>query len=120
MKHSALFCISLVSLLIDVIIVNMAKATKIFQRKIEFADGCILQGVIWLLPDKPVFGSYHQYKYRLYYGCSGKRDIGYDNERGKGDHRHYGDHEEPYLFSTPETLLDDFFADVMNYRSGGT
>lgn len=36
----------------------------------------------------------------------------YDNERGKGDHRHFGRREEPYLFTTPEALLADFDADV--------
>ena len=38
--------------------------------------------------------------------------IGYDNERGKGDHRHYGDEESPYRFTTAERLLADFHADV--------
>lgn len=97
----------------------MSKATKLFQRRIEFPDGCILQGVIWLLPESPVLGSEHMFKYRLYYGCEGRRDIGYDNERGKGDHKHYGEQEMPYTFITPEQLLNDFFADVETLRSEG-
>lgn len=32
----------------------------------------------------------------------------YDNETGKGDHRHYGVREEPYEFESLEKLLDDF------------
>ncbi len=109
----------LIATLSDDIIDNMSKATKIFQRRIEFPGNCILEGVIWLLPETPVLGSKHLYKYRLFYGCESKRDIGYDNERGKGDHRHYGEYQEFYLFSTPDKLLEDFFADVMKLRAGG-
>jgi hypothetical protein len=36
----------------------------------------------------------HSFKYRLFYGVPGQRLIGYDNERGKGDHRHVDDREE--------------------------
>jgi hypothetical protein len=54
----------------------------------------------------------HGYKYRLYYGKGGKRLISYDNERGKTDHRHYGDREEPYPFVSIDQLMDDFLADV--------
>lgn len=45
-----------------------------------------------------------------------ERLIGYDNEPGKGDHRHYGEREETYSFSTPEQLLTDFLADVRAAR----
>ncbi len=58
----------------------------------------------------------HGLKYRLFYGRKGKRIVGYDNERGKGDHRHYGDREEPYVFTTMEQLLDDFERDVVAAR----
>ena len=40
----------------------------------------------------------------------------YDNERGKGDHRHIGDVEEAYNFTSPEQLLDDFRRDVEHWR----
>ena len=40
----------------------------------------------------------------------------YDNEAGKGDHRHVGDKEEPYSFSEPEALLEDFWRDVAEWR----
>lgn len=76
-----------------------------------------MEGIVWHLPEEPVPGSQHLYKYRLYYGCSGRRDIGYDNERGKGDHRHYGDNEVPYEFVGFEQLIDDFFADVTAHRA---
>ncbi len=40
------------------------------------------------------------------------RVIGYDNERGKGDHRHLGGREEAYSFVNPRQLIADFMADV--------
>jgi hypothetical protein len=42
--------------------------------------------------------------------------IGYDNERGRGDHRHVGDREEPYAFSSIERLLAEFTAEVEALR----
>lgn len=35
-----------------------------------------------------------------------------DNERGKGDHRHFGEQEQDYLFTSIEQLLEDFRTDV--------
>ena len=55
-----------------------------------------------------------------YYGHHGERLIGYDNEAGKGDHRHYDDREEPYRFTTPEQLMIDFLADVDALREPKT
>ena len=102
---------------VDDILVIMRKATKIFKQKIDYPDGCIMDGVVWLLPEESVPGCQHLYKYRLYYGCEGRWDIGYDNERGKGDHRHYGEREEPYTFISFEQLINDFLADVAAYRT---
>lgn len=70
-------------------------------------DGSIVEIVVWLLQD-PVTPCGHPYKYRLYYGKSGKNCIRYDNERGKGDHCHIGDLEIPYHFVSVSQLLDDF------------
>lgn len=44
--------------------------------------------VIWRVPS-PVPPSAHRLKYSLFYGRPGVRAVGYDNERGKGDHRHF-------------------------------
>ncbi len=56
-------------------------------------------------------------KYSLFYGIRGTRIVGYDNERGKGDHKHIGTHEESYLFTTVKQLVADFLNDVANERS---
>jgi hypothetical protein len=36
----------------------------------------------------------------------------YDNESGKGDHKHVGAREVSYSFKTLDQLVDDFWADV--------
>ena len=62
--------------------------------------------VLWRLP-KPVAGSSHIYKYRLYYGRGGVRIVGYDNERLKGDHRHLDGKESSYSFTSVDQLVSD-------------
>ncbi len=74
-------------------------------------DGSIVEIVIWELSE-PLAPSKHSYKYRLYYGVAGRCWVRYDNERGKGDHRHLGEREEDYNFTTLEQLLADFERDV--------
>jgi len=53
----------------------------------------------------------------LFYGRPVERIIGYDNETGKGDHRHYRDREETYRFTNYETLIRDFMNDVRRERT---
>jgi hypothetical protein len=78
-------------------------------------DGSIVEIVIWELPE-PVPPSRHNYKYRLYYGAAGVCRVRYDNERGKGDHRHVGEAELDYVFTSVEQLLKDFQSDVERWR----
>ena len=67
--------------------------------------------VIWRLPsvdsERP-----HGLKYRLVYVKDGTRLVGYDNERGKGDHKHIGEKEQVYAFQSVDQLLEDFWNDV--------
>jgi hypothetical protein len=62
--------------------------------------------------------SAHEFKYSLSYGRPGVREIGYDNERGKGDHKHFRDIETSYGFETVEKLIADFLSDVKTLRGG--
>lgn len=87
------------------------QAVLVYANKCLFADGAILQMQIWVVP-KPVSGSNHSLKYRLFYGRAGQRTVLYDNERLKGDHRNDGVDEEPYAFTTVEKLVRDILADV--------
>jgi hypothetical protein len=95
----------------------MAPARLILHRKRIYDDGGISEIKLWAVPTA-VRGSTHGFKYSLYYGASGVRLVGYDNEAGKGDHRHYGDREEPYDFQDVETLMADFLADIGRLRKG--
>ena len=64
------------------------KAALVIDRKVVFPDGAILQMVIWHLPEAGTERP-HGLKYRFYYGLpDGTCVVRYDNERGKGDHRH--------------------------------
>ncbi len=87
--------------------VSHMKATLVFREKRIEADGAIIDMTIWRVP-VPVLPSPHRLKYSLYYGRGGQRLIGFDNERGKGDHMHVGDDERVYAFSTVEQLIADF------------
>ena len=49
---------------------------------------------------------------QLVYGRRGQRIIGFDNERGKGDHMHINDIKHAYCFTTVEQLVTDFLAEV--------
>ncbi|HUI16975.1 MAG TPA: DUF6516 family protein [Alphaproteobacteria bacterium] len=44
--------------------------------------------------------------------------VGYDNERGRGDHRHFQGAETPYAFRAVEQLMADFWLDVRTSRGG--
>jgi hypothetical protein len=70
--------------------------------------------VIWQLPRR-LPGSLHRYKYRLALIQNGECVVRYDNEAGKGDHRHLGAREEPYRFIDLDTLVRDFRHAVREY-----
>ena len=61
-------------------------------------------------------GSTHRLKYRSALIVAGECVLRYDNEMGKGDHRHVGKTEAAYAFSSYEKLLADFWADVEAWR----
>ena len=67
--------------------------------------------VVWRVPD-PVPPSGHRFKYRLVYVESGRRVVGFDNERGKGDHKHFGDQESFDLATPAGTLMLTMLAAV--------
>jgi Family of unknown function (DUF6516) len=87
------------------------KAELLRRIKTVLPDGSIVEMVIWKVP-RPVPGSPHSYKYRLFFGRDGERIVGFDNERGKGDHCHLDGNEAPYTFTTVENLVEDFLAEI--------
>lgn len=89
----------------------MGTAQEIIRYKKE-RGGRIIEVVVWHLSE-PLPGCNHPYKYRLSYGnVDGSCIVRYDNERGKGDHRHGADKEEAYTFSTLHKLIEDFEAET--------
>jgi hypothetical protein len=91
------------------------KAQLLFHERRLFDDGALMEMKIWRVP-KPVPPTTHGLKYSLFYGYPGRRLVGYDNERTKGDHRHLDDRELPYIFVSVEQLMADFLADVRRMR----
>ncbi len=91
------------------------KATALIQTRLIYAENAFAELVLWQLP-KALFGSTHTFKYRLAYVVDGQCVIRYDNEAGKGDHRHVGNRESKYLFTTPENLLSDFQRDIRRHQ----
>lgn len=92
----------------------MADAEMLLKTRTAYAGGFV-EMVVWRVP-KPVAPSEHGFKYRLVFVRAGERVLGYDNERGKGDHKHFGSHETAYRFVDIETLLADFLLDVEAMR----
>lgn len=87
------------------------KATELFRQRIIFAENRFAELVLWRLP-KPAVESRHSFKYRLAYVVNEVCVLRYDNEAGKGDHRHWNGEEGEYEFSDPEQLLADFQSDI--------
>jgi hypothetical protein len=93
----------------------VTKAELLLHQRIGYDDGAIVEMLLWRVPS-PVPPSVHGLKYSLLYGRRSFREIGYDNERGKGDHRHYQGAETAYAFTTVEQLMADFWSDVQALR----
>jgi hypothetical protein len=87
------------------------RAQLLLRERKELEQGGFVELVLWKLP-RPTEDRPHGYKYRLAYVIGRRCVLRYDNETGKGDHRHVGRRAEPYRFTTVDTLLDDFMRDV--------
>ncbi len=85
----------------------MAKAEKLLDERLLLDDGSILALRLWRVPE-PVPPATHRFKYALFYGRPGERLVLFDNERGKGDHKHIREVENPYIFESVEKLIADF------------
>ena len=89
---------------------------RLLQRNEVFVDQDLwAEIVVWVVPTS-VRGSEHEYKYRFALIDKDRCVLRYDNEAGKGDHKHIGDVEVPYDFRTLDQMQDDFWTDVELYR----
>lgn len=91
------------------------KAVELLRTRIAYSESAFAELVLWRVP-KPLAGSAHEFKYRLAYVVDGVCVIRYDNEAGKGDHRHYKEREAAYTFRTPERLIEDFQRDIARWN----
>ncbi|PUE42687.1 DUF6516 family protein [Limnohabitans sp. Bal53] len=79
-------------------------------------DGGVIELVVWKVPT-PVPPTEHGFKYRAVYAMDGVRIVGFDNERGNGDHCHLDGQELPYTITGVDQLVEDFIAAVAARRA---
>jgi hypothetical protein len=90
------------------------KAELLFRKREVLTGTTFVDLVVWRVPT-PVLGSAHAFKYRLALVSDAVCVLRYDNEAGKGDHKHIGTQEVPYRFTDLATLQADFWADVAHW-----
>ena len=91
------------------------KAVELVRTRIVYSPRAFAELVLWQVP-KSVAGSTHAFKYRLAYVVEGICVVRYDNEVGKGDHRHIDGKESIYAFKTPAKLIADFQRDIAGWN----
>lgn len=91
------------------------KADLLLRERHLIAEDAFVEIVVWRLP-RSLPGSTHQFKYRLALIARGICVLRYDNEAGKGDHRHVGKRESPYFFRGPDALIADSWSDIDAWR----
>ena len=87
------------------------KASLLMRTRIIYSEVAFAELVLWKVPS-PVPSSAHSFKYRLALVVDGECILRYDNEAGKGDHRHLLGDETSYEFIPPDQLIADFQADI--------
>lgn len=91
------------------------KAALLLRERLVLASDTFAELVVWRVP-RPVAGSVHSFKYRLALVVEERCVLRYDNEAGKGDHRHVGADEQPVAFTSIDELLAAFWLDVAAWR----
>jgi len=95
--------------------ISNMRAVQLVRTRITYSESAFAEMALWRVP-RPVAGSRHGFKYRLVYVVDGVCVIRYDNEGGKGDHRHVEGKESPYEFRTPDQLITDFQRDIARWN----
>ena len=85
------------------------------ERRV-LAEDRFAEIVIWRVPVS-VQGSTHDFKYRLALIVDEVCVLRFDNEVGKGDHKHVGEVEEPYDFVSFDRLIEDFWQAVEDWKA---
>jgi hypothetical protein len=87
------------------------KAINYIDERIILSNNTFVEVVVWEVSES-LEGSEHRYRYRLALVIKGECVMRYDNEAGKGDHKHIGNKESDYDFTDIDRLLADFWNDV--------
>jgi len=89
-------------------------AKLIYHEKWVTKEGDIIEIKIWKVPKSKDFPE--GVKYSLVYVHKNERVLCYDNEKGKGHHKHYFGKEIPIKFESVKKLILDFYEDVKEVR----
>jgi hypothetical protein len=87
----------------------------LLRQRVPVSEAAFAEMVVWELPRR-LRGSAHTYKYRLAFVVEDVCVLRFDNEAGKGDHKHMGETETPYVFVSLTQLLADFRYEVDRWR----
>ena len=87
------------------------RAQLLLRERRVLRENRFAEIVIWDLPG-PVPGSGHHFKYRLAFVVDEVCVLRFDNEVGKGDHKHIEDEEVPYDFAGLAQLVTDFWEEI--------
>ena len=87
------------------------KAINHIDERIILSEESFVEVVVWEV-SKSLESSEHKYRYRLALVINGECVMRYDNEAGKGDHKHIGSTEIEYNFTDIDRLIADFWNDV--------
>ena len=90
-------------------------AELVLRERVVLSERAFVEAIIWRLP-RPASGCEHPYKYRLALVSDGVCVLRYDNESGKGDHKHVRERQVAYRFVDLEKLQSDFWRDVEKWR----
>jgi hypothetical protein len=94
-------------------------ARLLLRERRVIAEDRFAEIVIWRLP-RPIAGSEHRFKYRLAFVVNEVCVLRFDNEAGKCEHKHDGEIEVPYAFTTLAQLATDFWNEVEKWPSPST
>ena len=91
------------------------RAVELLRERIALSETAFAELVLWQVP-RPVAGSAHEFKYRLAYVVDRICVIRYDNETGKGDHRHWNGKKLANTLRSPDRLIADFQRDIARWN----
>jgi hypothetical protein len=86
-------------------------ARLLYRERRVIAEDRFVDLVVWQLPSAAP-ASRHRFKYRLAFVVEGECVLRFDNEAGKGDHKHLHGLQQAYSFTTLERLMRDFWKEV--------